>query len=93
MSKKGQRSLGQKIFMLAIGFLLTIGMTAWTADGAEKYPSRPINLIVPYAPGGAADLGSKIVADKMAEFLGPETPAPDQIRQTPCPPFRPTFPL
>ena len=70
MSKKGQRILGQKIFMLAIGFLLTIGMTAWTADGAEKYPSRPINLIVPYAPGGAADLGSKIVADKMAEFLG-----------------------
>ena len=70
MRRKGQRILGQKIFMLAIGFLLTIGMTAWTADGAEKYPSRPINLIVPYAPGGAADLGSKIVADKMAEFLG-----------------------
>lgn len=70
MRRKGQRFLGQKIFMLAIGFLLTIGMTAWTADAAEKYPSRPINLIVPYAPGGAADLGSKIVADKMAEFLG-----------------------
>ncbi len=37
---------------------------------AEKYPDRPINLIVPYAPGGAADLGSKVLAEKMAEFLG-----------------------
>ena len=46
------------------------GITAGPVTGAEKYPDRPINLIVPYAPGGAADLGSKVLAEKMAEFLG-----------------------
>jgi tripartite-type tricarboxylate transporter receptor subunit TctC len=40
------------------------------AEGSEKYPNRPINLVVPYAPGGASDLASKILADRMAEFLG-----------------------
>ncbi len=50
--------------------LFMIGSMSWPAAGQEKYPSRPINLIVPYAPGGAADLGSKVVAEKMAEFLG-----------------------
>ena len=41
------------------------------ADSAETgYPSRPINMIVPYSPGGAADLGSKVIADKIAPFLG-----------------------
>ncbi|HSR10771.1 MAG TPA: tripartite tricarboxylate transporter substrate-binding protein, partial [Thermodesulfobacteriota bacterium] len=50
-------------------FLFVIGIFG-DASAAEKYPVRPINLIVPYAPGGASDLASKLVADKMAEFLG-----------------------
>ncbi len=70
MNRIGRRILWPKTIMPAIAFLFTVGMTAWTADGAEKYPSRPINLIVPYAPGGASDLASKVVADKVAEFLG-----------------------
>jgi tripartite-type tricarboxylate transporter receptor subunit TctC len=37
---------------------------------AEKYPDKPINMIVPYAPASGADLGSKIMADRMGEFLG-----------------------
>ena len=40
------------------------------ALAAEKYPTKPINMIVPYAPASGADLGSKIMADRMAEFLG-----------------------
>jgi tripartite-type tricarboxylate transporter receptor subunit TctC len=37
---------------------------------AEKYPTKSINMIVPYAPASGADLGSKIMADRMGEFLG-----------------------
>jgi tripartite-type tricarboxylate transporter receptor subunit TctC len=45
------------------------------AVAAEQYPSRPINMIVGFAPGGASDLGSKIIADRLTEFLGqPLTP-------------------
>ncbi len=50
--------------------LLVWGTLVGPAAGAEKYPNRPINLVVPYAPGGASDLASKILADRMAEFLG-----------------------
>ena len=70
MSRREQRILGPKTIMLAIVLLLTIGISPWPADGAEKYPSRPITLIVPYAPGGASDLASKVMADKISEFLG-----------------------
>ncbi len=34
------------------------------------YPKRPIDMIVPYAPGGGADLGSKVMADKISQFIG-----------------------
>jgi tripartite-type tricarboxylate transporter receptor subunit TctC len=41
---------------------------SWAAE--ETYPSKPINLIVGFAAGGASDLGSKVVAEKLPEFLG-----------------------
>lgn len=35
-----------------------------------QYPTRPINMVVPYSPGGGADLGSRVMAERMEEFLG-----------------------
>lgn len=52
---------------LAILLFLTNSSPSWAV---EKYPTKSINMIVPYAPASAADLGSKIMADRMAEFLG-----------------------
>jgi tripartite-type tricarboxylate transporter receptor subunit TctC len=37
---------------------------------AEKYPQRPVQMILPWGPGSGADLGSRVVAEKMLEFLG-----------------------
>ncbi|MCX5910148.1 MAG: tripartite tricarboxylate transporter substrate binding protein [Deltaproteobacteria bacterium] len=56
-------------FFLGLIFLFTCAI-AGPAGAADKFPSRSINLVVPYAPGGASDLASKILADKMGEFLG-----------------------
>lgn len=36
----------------------------------EVYPSRQISLIVPFPPGNAADVGARILADKVAAELG-----------------------
>jgi tripartite-type tricarboxylate transporter receptor subunit TctC len=37
---------------------------------AQTYPSRPITLIVPFAPGGATDVAARIVGEHMSRTLG-----------------------
>jgi len=37
---------------------------------AQSYPARPVRLIVPFAPGGANDLVSRLVGQKLAAGLG-----------------------
>ena len=41
-----------------------------SALAQAKYPDRPIRLIVPFAPGGVADVVARLWADKMASLLG-----------------------
>lgn len=40
------------------------------AIAADAYPVRPVRLIVPYAPGGNADLVGRLVADGLTSRLG-----------------------
>jgi tripartite-type tricarboxylate transporter receptor subunit TctC len=37
---------------------------------AQAYPAKPVRLIVPFPPGGTADLIARIVQPKFQEFLG-----------------------
>jgi len=34
------------------------------------YPERPVNMVVCYAPGSGGDFGSRIIADRIAKYLG-----------------------
>jgi tripartite-type tricarboxylate transporter receptor subunit TctC len=44
----------------------------WAADAAlaDDYPSRPIRIVVPYAPGGGADTVARIVAKRVGDTIG-----------------------
>jgi tripartite-type tricarboxylate transporter receptor subunit TctC len=59
------------------GFLAsTIGLTglALTAPRSlraqERFPDRPIRVLVPYAPGGATDIVARVVGQEMQRALG-----------------------
>lgn len=43
---------------------------ALAADAAQDYPNRPIRFICPYNPGGAGDIFTRVVGQKMSEILG-----------------------
>src|ERR1700759_1363320 len=55
--------------------LLVIALTALTASvtpqrALAKWPDRPVRLILPYGPGGVADIPARILAEKLSENLG-----------------------
>jgi putative tricarboxylic transport membrane protein len=37
---------------------------------AQTYPTRPITIIVPFAPGGGTDVSARVVGEHMSRTLG-----------------------
>src|SRR5665213_223073 len=65
---RGRKLMKRFAGILLYSVLITVGVQ--TASAAEKYPNRPIKILVPYAPGGATDITARIVADEMSKITG-----------------------
>ena len=55
-----------KSMALGVALITTLGASAIAGD----YPERPITIVVPYGPGGAADLSARMVAGAAPAYLG-----------------------
>jgi tripartite-type tricarboxylate transporter receptor subunit TctC len=51
-------------------FALVSGFAIAASAHADNFPSKPITMIVPFAPGGTTDIVARIVADKLGKELG-----------------------
>jgi tripartite-type tricarboxylate transporter receptor subunit TctC len=58
--------------MRTLTALLCIGLASLALARAEAqgYPNRPVRIIIPFAPGGVADVSTRIAAEKLGEKLG-----------------------
>jgi tripartite-type tricarboxylate transporter receptor subunit TctC len=57
------------VWLIACALTLA-GVAAAAPALAQNWPTRPITLVVPFAPGGGVDVSARIQAQKMGELLG-----------------------
>jgi tripartite-type tricarboxylate transporter receptor subunit TctC len=60
------RKLGAALFAL-LGAIALLG--ASPADAQSAWPSRPIRIVVPFAPGGASDILARLIGKELGERL------------------------
>jgi hypothetical protein len=69
----GRRANLQEDIMKRVGLglaLLCLGFGTVTATAQDKYPSKPVKIVVPYAPGGATDITTRLFGEQMRQNLG-----------------------
>lgn len=62
-------------FRIAAVMALSVGMffstaNAYQVNAADKFPTKPIRVIVPTGPGGSTDVTSRLVASVIHQYLG-----------------------
>ena len=54
----------------ALAAIASLAVIAATPAAAQDWPTRPVTMVVPYAPGGPADIVGRMVVPRMSEILG-----------------------
>ena len=60
----------QKLLFAVVAGLVAIGAFAATAAAETKWPTRPVKFIVPLGAGSGADIGARLLADRLSQRWG-----------------------
>ncbi|MSQ51051.1 MAG: tripartite tricarboxylate transporter substrate binding protein [Betaproteobacteria bacterium] len=52
------------------GLALATGLAMVTSSQAQEWPQKPVRIVIPFAPGGAADLLARILSEKLSQRMG-----------------------
>lgn len=66
--EKESFSFAKSVVVLLVGILLT-GVTA-SPSRSQDFPTQPVTIIVPHAPGGGGDVSARMLAAGMEKYLG-----------------------
>jgi tripartite-type tricarboxylate transporter receptor subunit TctC len=55
---------------MALAALFVLLPLIAAAQSADSYPSRPVKMLIPYAPGGATDIIARHISPKLQDVLG-----------------------
>ena len=50
--------------------ILLIAVSGYAQKADTKYPTRPINFIIPFSPGGSSDIAVRLLAKESEKYLG-----------------------
>src|SRR5438067_2021793 len=56
--------------MKRLTLLILLALAATTAAAQDKYPAKPIKVVLPFGPGSATDIVMRIVGEQMRPILG-----------------------